>query len=974
MRNLSVLEETAVALPEGVRVLDLCVDAVESRTFVVAGDSTATAQLLTYDRAYLLTSTAVLPFAASERIAGMHFLMEREQVVVALESGDICTIDGSGAVDTVGTVDARIAAWRWSPDDEVLVLVTGEDRLLLMTADFDVLGESPLAAGQREDAPVSVGWGARETQYQGRDAQPEPESVSRLSGDDDMRVRVSWRGDAQFFAVSFVHQGARALRVFARDGRVHSEGEGAETLEHTLAWKPSGRLIAATARRAHRHEVVFFERNGLRHGEFALRAGTGRVRELSWNAESSVLAVVAETRDGACVQLWADKNYHWYLKQELRARDVVRAVWDAEEALRLTVVCARGFVRVQLHSAAAVAHAASLESNAAACVVDGARVLYTPFAHANVPPPMALHTLDAPMSVRHVAFAAFGAGNGFALLLADQRTVVLYECDAGKARPRELRYVELPADARARQVAWAERDVLVSLGAGGVSVTDVAAGSTRVCAGSAGMGLAVLAAAPLVGQVLAAGAGGRVYSVALDASEPWALAQLPAPCAEVDAADCGALGAVVVGRTARNQLYANSRLLSAACSSFFLRRDMLLFTTTTHCLRVAAADASLVTGAGAADGDGDEAAAGQGEARRRIERGAAIVLAAPAGDAVVFQMPRGNLETVRPRALVLAAVRRMLDAREYRRALIACRANRIDMNVLYDHAPAAFMADVDAFVAQVRECDLLNLFVSGLRDEDVTRTMYPGIGADRGARAAADSGDSAGKTTAVCRALRPVLQARADAARLLPTVLTTLVCERPPAIDEALGVIAALGADERDAALTHLLFLTDVGTVYDAALGRYDLALALRVAERSQRDPREYLPELRALRALESEELRRFTIDAQLRRPARALGHLCAAFAEGACAWDALVAYVDEHALHRECLALLAGHARAPDMHVAYGDALARDKQWAQAAAAYMLSQRAHAQAVDALVAGRQWQLALALAAAPGSGFGAQRV
>lgn len=57
-----------------------------------------------------------------------------------------------------------------------------------------------------------------------------------------------------------------------------------------------------------RHDIVFFERNGLRHGEFGVRiAGKGagaesgkerkweyRVRELSWSADSSVLAVWVE--------------------------------------------------------------------------------------------------------------------------------------------------------------------------------------------------------------------------------------------------------------------------------------------------------------------------------------------------------------------------------------------------------------------------------------------------------------------------------------------------------------------------------------------------------------------------------------------------------------------------------------------------------------------------------------------------------
>jgi elongator complex protein 1 len=47
--------------------------------------------------------------------------------------------------------------------------------------------------------------------------------------------------------------------------------------------------------------------------------------------------------------------------------------------------------------------------------------------------------------------------------------------------------------------------------------------------------------------------------------------------------------------------------------------------------------------------------------RRRIERGSRIVTAIPSTMALVLQMPRGNLETVYPRPLVLAAVGKDLD-------------------------------------------------------------------------------------------------------------------------------------------------------------------------------------------------------------------------------------------------------------------------------------------------------------------------
>lgn len=34
--------------------------------------------------------------------------------------------------------------------------------------------------------------------------------------------------------------------------------------------RPSGSLLASSQRKPHRHDIVFFEKNGLQHGEFTL--------------------------------------------------------------------------------------------------------------------------------------------------------------------------------------------------------------------------------------------------------------------------------------------------------------------------------------------------------------------------------------------------------------------------------------------------------------------------------------------------------------------------------------------------------------------------------------------------------------------------------------------------------------------------------------------------------------------------------
>lgn len=100
---------------------------------------------------------------------------------------------------------------------------------------------------------------------------------------------------------------------------------------------------------------------------------------------------------------------------------------------------------------------------------------------------------------------------------------------------------------------------------------------------------------------------------------------------------------------------------------------------------------------------------------RTIERGARIVTAMPTTYSVVLQMPRGNLETIYPRALVLAAIRRNIEADRYGDAFLACRNQRVDMNILHDHDPERFMRSIKTIVSQIGKIEHIDLMLSQLR-------------------------------------------------------------------------------------------------------------------------------------------------------------------------------------------------------------------------------------------------------------------
>ncbi len=109
--------------------------------------------------------------------------------------------------------------------------------------------------------------------------------------------------------------------------------------------------MASTQLKPNRSDVVFFEKNGLQHGEFPFQTPPSNVhvKELLWSTDSAVLCVWCVRREGGeeWVQLWSVGNYHWYLKQEIRLAKklqsggtsvpstLVGVVWDPILPLRL---------------------------------------------------------------------------------------------------------------------------------------------------------------------------------------------------------------------------------------------------------------------------------------------------------------------------------------------------------------------------------------------------------------------------------------------------------------------------------------------------------------------------------------------------------------------------------------------------------------------------------------------------------------
>ena len=77
-------------------------------------------------------------------------------------------------------------------------------------------------------------------------------------------------------------------------------------------------------------------------------------------------------------------------------------------------------------------------------------------------------------------------------------------------------------------------------------------------------------------------------------------------------------------------------------------------------------------------------------------------------------MPRGNLESIQPRIILLKEIIQLINDKEYGKSFRILRQNKLDINLIYDTNPDQFLANIDKFVAEVKQVDYLNLFVNSL--------------------------------------------------------------------------------------------------------------------------------------------------------------------------------------------------------------------------------------------------------------------
>nr|XP_030714948.1 elongator complex protein 1 isoform X4 [Globicephala melas] len=903
-----------------------------------------------------LVAEGFLPEDGSGCIVGIQELLDHESVCVATASGDVllCNLN-THQLECVGSVASGISVMSWSPDQELVLLATGQQTLIMMTKEFEPIMEQQIHQDDfGESKFITVGWGRKETQFhgsEGRQAAFQMQMHESALPWDDHRPQVTWRGDGQFFAVSVVcpETGARKVRVWSREFALQSTSEPVAGLGPALAWKPSGSLIASTQDKPNQQDVVFFEKNGLLHGHFTLPffKDEVKVNDLLWNADSTVLAV--------------------WLEDLQREENSTLKTYD--------------------------------------------RVLVTVFRQSVVPPPMCTYRLLLPHPVNQVVFSAhpkksndlavldasnqisvykcgdspsidstvkLGAvgGNGFKISLRTPHLDKSYKIQFENSEDEEVNPLKLGL------LTWVQEDVFLAVSHSqsspqsvihhltvAPSVMDDEQGQLNISSSVTVDGVIIsLCCNSKTKSVALQVAGGQILKYLWEspslAVEPWKNpggfpVRFPYPCTQTELAMVGG-EECVLGLTDRCRFFINDTEVASNITSFAVYDEFLLLTTYSHtcqcfCLR----DASLKTlQAGLSSSH-----VSNGESLRKVERGSRIVTVVPQDTKLILQMPRGNLEVVHHRALVLAQIRKWLDKLMFKEAFECMRKLRINLNLIHDHNPKVFLENVETFIRQIDSVNHINLFFTELKEEDVTKTMYP---PPVNSTVQLSSDPDGKKVDLICDAMRAAME-NINPHKYCLSILTSHVKKTTPELEIVLQKVHELqgsaapvpDAVNAEEALKYLLLLVDVNELYDHSLGTYNFDLVLMVAEKSQKDPKEYLPFLNTLKKMET-NYQRFTIDKYLKRYEKAIGHLSKCGPEY---FPECLNLIKDKNLYNEALKLYPPNSQQyKDISIAYGEHLLQEHLCEPAGLVFARA-GAHEKALSAFLACGSWQQALCVAA-----------
>lgn len=821
-------------------------------------------------------------------------------------------------------------------------------------------------------------------------------TVVRRSSDSPGRVRV-WDVEGQeLHALGEQSPGTLPVLAWQPQGRVlcvanflgidqeeevqllrqmtHEEGDQGQAPEvrHVGAWKRELKRRQEAAKNLGSdawgpNRVFLYERNGLQHGEFIIPgSSTTVVERMEWSSDSHTLAIVLRhhEEEQMSVQVWCRSNWKWYNKFTRTFRDTqdVHIMWqDTNNGTYLCMLTSHGLL-----SRVCLTWGYTSSSYGTIAVVDGGSLMVTPMRQCMIPPPMCAVSVSCGKPVTSVDFTTVDTNEVIGALLADG-TLAVAVCrdqDDWESMIGDDEYLDddIPSshiilkpiitnhcrtgevEVQYRHFAWLGCTRFVLVGQSSRGNDSISEYSIAISSGEVTMEHAIQVSSHVAkiasnheGNVLIEFDDGscKYYSSKGDLSH--------APGFEGRCDSIYAYHQGTIGMQKNGKLFVNGALVASDVTSFGVHAKSsggphLLYTSRSNFIRTLPLESIMSDGVPTMK-PGDSSI-------RAIEDGCLIASCPSESVEVILQAPRGNLEIIRPRALVLPAVVEALDGKEYKNAWSLSSVNRLDLNILVDYQWPSLLVNIEAFMQSVGS----DVEVSGFLQSLSAHSVLGKSGIYSSVVSCGASEEIPDKINAVCAAVESYIQSLPDDSLRRNWMCTELTSHTKRGnIGKALLRVKEVKEHDLDiinnqgighspkisaeSGLKHILLHNPENDVYNGALQEYELELAYMVVTHSQRDPGEYLAQLQGFAVIENPCIRKAAIDRHLERYSLAIGHLVEAGPEF---FPEALALARDQGILRNLLQLVTCEENKTAVYRALGESLSSKGKYEDAGLAYV--------------------------------------
>ncbi|EMD44069.1 ikappa-beta kinase, putative [Entamoeba histolytica KU27] len=269
-----------------------------------------------------------------------------------------------------------------------------------------------------------------------------------------------------------------------------------------------------------------------------------------------------------------------------------------------------------------------------------------------------------------------------------------------------------------------------------------------------------------------------------------------------------------------HKLYDNNTEIGENVNSYLISNDYIFYTTLKHTLHAINTKQHSIF-------------------IRSIERGSSIISYVPNDTKLIFQMPRGNLEVIHPRGVILDIITELLKKKDYKQTFEVVRRHKVNYNFIRDYAFNQIVDDIPLIITQIGRADHVNAFLLSLENGilDPPYSYYIEHSFE----------DHTEQTKTIALAIRKYLVDSHFPCDFVTTYLATYLLLQP--IDFAIVLKDLFNFDEQGKidGIKYLSTFFPINAIFKSALQTQSKKIAQFVISYSSLDPKEYEEQINAL-------------------------------------------------------------------------------------------------------------------------------